>query len=136
MAVILLIAALVLGGCFFIGAGIVSGVSESIVENEQRKKEIAGKMELEGFTWKSSAYGAALASFTVKNNNAFDVKDVELSFDHLGASGTIIRKSTKTVYEVVGAGNEVEFTDIDMGYVGGSVRKIELSITGGTETFR
>jgi hypothetical protein len=58
-----------------------------------------------------------LATFTFKNDNDFDVKDVAVQCDHSANSGTVIDRNTRTIYEVVKAHSTKTVRGFNMGFI-------------------
>ena len=84
---------------------------------------------LENFDWKESAGGALMsADFTIRNNGAVAVKDIEIECIHFGPSGTKIDSNKRTLYEIVGAGQARTFKDFDMGFIHSQVETTSCSI--------
>lgn len=55
--------------------------------------------------------------FRLDNSSYLDVKDPVITCEMDGASGTTIKKSSKTIYEVVPSSGSHEFGPVDMGEV-------------------
>lgn len=58
-----------------------------------------------------------MATFTFKNKNAFDIKDVEVKCTLSAPSGTAVDHNTRTVYEVVKANGVKTVKDFNMGFI-------------------
>lgn len=56
-----------------------------------------------------------LLTFKIKNEGSFDKKDPVMVCDMAGASGTIIKTQSKTIYEVLPAGLTRKFGPVLMG---------------------
>jgi hypothetical protein len=57
------------------------------------------------------------ATLTLKNNNAFDVKDIEIRCDHSAESGTVIEHNTRLIYDIVKARASKTIRDFNMGFI-------------------
>jgi hypothetical protein len=63
------------------------------------------------------------ATFTIKNDNDFAVKDLGIQCDHAGKSGTVMDHNERTIYDVVGAKSTKKFRDVNMGFIQGQAIK-------------
>lgn len=74
--------------------------------------------ELRDFSWSKTAGGSLMkADFTIRNNGATAIKDIEITCDHQGPSGTKIDSNTRTIFEIVPAGKTRTFKSFDMGFI-------------------
>src|SRR5947209_309042 len=55
-----------------------------------------------------------IATFVIRNDNGFDIKDTEIVCTHFGISGTQIDSNTRTIYELVPARSWRQVRDIKM----------------------
>lgn len=70
------------------------------------------------YDWSKSAGGALMqATFTITNKGTVDIKDIEITCTHYGASGTEIDSNTRTIYEIVKASSTRTFKNFDMGFI-------------------
>src|ERR1700686_5518354 len=58
-----------------------------------------------------------IMTFTLRNANDFDVKDIEIDCSHSGNSGTVIDSNVRTVYEIVKAKGSKTIRDFNMGFI-------------------
>lgn len=58
-----------------------------------------------------------IATFTIKNNANFDIKDAEITCIHSTPSGTQIDRNTRTIYEVFRAGRTRTIREFNMGFI-------------------
>ena len=74
--------------------------------------------ELREYSWSKTAGGSLMkADFTIRNNGATDIKDIEIICEHQGPSGTKIDSNTRTIFEIVPAGKTRTFKSFDMGFI-------------------
>jgi hypothetical protein len=69
------------------------------------------------------------ASFDIRNDNDFPVKDVEITCRHSAAFGSKIDSNTRTVYDRVSARSYLLVTDFDMGFIHSKVTSTECGVT-------
>jgi hypothetical protein len=70
-----------------------------------------------------------IATFTLQNTNSFDVKDIEITCEQFGNSGTLIDRNVRTVYEIIKANGTKTVRDFNMGFVHAQATKSSCSIT-------
>jgi hypothetical protein len=71
-----------------------------------------------GFRWERGGFGSVmLATFTVYNDNAFPIKDVEITCVHTTSSGTTIDRNTRTIYERIEGKGYVAAPEMNMGFI-------------------
>ncbi|TXH93009.1 MAG: zinc ribbon domain-containing protein [Rheinheimera sp.] len=92
------------------------------VNNEGRKlsktEEAIKKIELGYIRWERVAFDTAIsASFTLKNGNDFNVKDVEISCTLFAMSGTEMGKKEFVIYDLFLANSEQKITNFNVGFV-------------------
>jgi hypothetical protein len=72
----------------------------------------------------------AIASFSIRNDNAFDVKDVVIRCEFDGASGTKIGELRSTIYQVVKARSSKRMEDFNLGTVHSQVARGGCDVIG------
>jgi hypothetical protein len=86
------------------------------------------KLKLD-FTWKLGGFdNVILATFTVKNQNDFDVKDLRIRCEAFGKSGTRIDRNTRTVFDVVKAKGTKKLPEMNLGFVNAQADKLACDI--------
>lgn len=81
------------------------------------------------FTWKLGGFdNVILATFTVKNENDFDVKDLQIRCEAFGKSGTRIDRNTRTIYDVVKAKGTKRLPEANLGLVNSQAEKLACDI--------
>src|SRR4051794_38989162 len=69
---------------------------------ESDRLEQVRNIKLEKWSWKKGGFdNVMIGTFTIQNTNDFGVKDVLISCEHFAPSGTLIDRSTKTVYQAI-----------------------------------
>jgi hypothetical protein len=87
-------------------------------------------VQIQNWRWHKAAFGSIMeATFTITNGSAFDVKDVEITCEHAAPSGTKIDQNTRTIYEIVRAGECRTFTNFNMGFIANQVDSSAAKIT-------
>jgi hypothetical protein len=89
------------------------------VEEPKPSREAAlANASIVKFTWHKAAFDTVMdANFTVRNNNDFPVKDLEITCEHSASSGTVIDHNTRTIYQVVPPHSIQSFRNFDMGFI-------------------
>jgi hypothetical protein len=73
---------------------------------------------LSDWNWRAEGYIAILfGSFAVQNNNAFDVKDVEITCNLFGNTGTVVDRNVRMIDDVIKAKSSRTFENFNMGFV-------------------
>ena len=82
------------------------------------------------FSWKKAGFDSIMkADFTVTNNNAFAIKDIEITCTHSANSGTVIDRNNRTIYEIVKANGKRKFADFDMGFIHSQATSSSCQVT-------
>jgi len=82
------------------------------------KQQVREKFGIETWSWNKTPGGAFMeASFTITNSSSFDVKDITIRCQHSAKSGTKIDSNTRTIYDVIKAGQTKRFENFDMGFI-------------------
>lgn len=128
---IVVVLALLVGGCFVLSVG--AGV-KAVNEASERKLKVAAQLEIVGFEWKKEGFGSIMeADFSIRNNGTNDVKDIEIECTHYAESGTKIDSNSRTIYEIIKAGETKEFKAFNMGFIHSQAKRSVATITGATE---
>jgi len=86
-------------------------------------------VKIQKWTWKKGGFdNVMIASFTLKNENDFGVKDVVISCDHFAPSGTLIDRNTKTIYQAIKAKSAISVKDVNMGLLHTQVKSSSCSV--------
>jgi hypothetical protein len=107
------------------------GASSSSSPAAPDAREVAlSKLRL-SFDWKLGGFdNVILATFTVKNGNDFDVKDLRVRCEAFGKSGTRIDRNTRTVFDVVKAKGTKKLPEMNLGFVNSQAAKLACDIVG------
>ena len=57
------------------------------------------------------------ANFTVNNGSPYDIKDIEITCEHLAKSGTRIDSNTRTIYDIFPAKKKKTIKNFPMGFI-------------------
>jgi hypothetical protein len=88
-------------------------------------------VELVDFSWKTGGFdNIMMATFVVRNNNDFPVKDITIQCNHSAKSGTEIDSNTKTIYETIAAKKKKTFRDFNMGFIHSQAASSRCHVTG------
>lgn len=131
----------ILGGLWFIGylgsnSNSNTGQSSSSASSSPPAPSVSplaaakASTVLVDFDWGKFAGGSLMkADFTIRNGGAVAVKDIEITCQHSGASGTRIDSNKRTIYEVIQPGKTRTFKDFDMGFIHSQAVSSGCSIT-------
>lgn len=82
------------------------------------KEDAANKVHIVKFNGHKGGFNAVfLADFTIKNDSAYPIKDIEISCKDAANSGTVIDSNNQTIYDVVKAHSTRKFTNVSMGFI-------------------
>ena len=71
-----------------------------------------------------------MIDLTLENTNSFPIKDVEVTCQDYGNSGTLIDRNVRTVYEVVKAKSSKAISNFNMGFIHSQATKSSCSVSG------
>jgi hypothetical protein len=75
-------------------------------------------VKLSKMSWKKGGFDSVMiVSFTLENTNSFPVKDVEVTCEGSGNSGTLIDINVRTIYDVVKAKSAKPISNFNMGLI-------------------
>lgn len=97
-------------------------------------EDIAARLasvKLVDFSWSKSGFGrVALVDFTLKNSSAQTVKDIVISCQHIGKSGTVVGTNIKTIFDRLDANRSKTFHDVNVGILPDQTDKTSCSVVG------
>jgi len=83
-----------------------------------RDESALQNVKLVDFSWSTGGFNSVmLATFVIKNDNDFPVKDITITCTHFAQSGTEIDSNTHTIYDVVKAKKKRTFREVNMGFI-------------------
>ncbi|WP_220006012.1 hypothetical protein [Bradyrhizobium sp. BR 10261] len=78
----------------------------------------ASKMSVATLEWKVGGFGSVgLVSPTLRNDNAFEVKDIEIECTFSGKSGTRLSSKTYVIFDTVKGKSKRTFKDLNLGFI-------------------
>jgi hypothetical protein len=90
-------------------------------------------LEIVDFNSSKEAFGSVMeASFMIKNNALIDIKDITVLCEHSAASGTVIDRNSRTIYDVVKSKATRSFKKINMGFIHSQALRSACRITAAT----
>ncbi len=114
----------------FSTGGAISSSTLSTPPPPSRDDTATQNVELVDFSWKTGGFdNIMLATFVVRNNNDFAVKDITIRCNHSAKSGTEIDSNTKTIYETIDPKKKRTFRDFNMGFIHSQASKSRCQIT-------
>lgn len=82
------------------------------------------------FTWRKGGFETAMiADFVITNPSPWRVKDLEVTCDHFGPSGTKINSNVKTIYEIVEPKGTKRVNQINMGFIRSQATQSSCTVT-------
>jgi hypothetical protein len=143
MRLILIMVLLVVVGAFFVpkpqsnngGAAKSVEVAQSMGKIDQyiSEHERLQKIKIQKWSWKKDGFGSVMmATFVLQNTNDKTVKDIEITCEHFGNSGTLIDKNIRTIYETINAKATKTIGNFNMGFVHSQATKSSCTVTGYT----
>ncbi|MEM1113239.1 MAG: zinc ribbon domain-containing protein [Pseudomonadota bacterium] len=105
----------------------VQGDQNRLDRGPTRSEALEG-MELT-FTWERSLDMFMVADLSITNNNAVDVKDLEITCVHFAKSGTQIDRNRREIFEIFPAGQTRSYPDFQMGFMHSQADKSACSIS-------
>lgn len=81
------------------------------------------------FSWGKTGFGNVMeATFNIKNNSKFPIKDLEILAIHSAPSGTVIDSNERTIFESWKAGEERTISKFNMGFIHSQANRSEVRI--------
>jgi hypothetical protein len=97
------------------------------------KQDQIAAIKIEKWSWKKAGFdNVMIGTFTIKNSNEFNVKDIVLSCQHYAPSGTLIDHNERTVYQAIKPNSSIIIKDFNMGFVHTQAAKSSCSVTNFT----
>lgn len=94
------------------------------------KEEAKGLVKIEKYNWATGGFGSVLvADFKIKNDSKYAVKDIEITCDHFGKSGTKIDSNKRVINDIVEAKSSKTFKKFNMGFINSQADSSGCEIT-------
>lgn len=104
-------------------------VSLSRERTDSPRNQALSQVKLK-FTWRRGGFGTAMiADFVITNPSPWRIKDMEVTCDHFGPSGTKIDSNVRTIYQTVEPGETKKVDEFNMGIMHAQATKSSCSIT-------
>lgn len=88
------------------------------------------KIKVGGLTWEKGGFGTVMiATFSIINDNEFDVKNVTITCGHTSNSGTLIDANSKILYEIVSANGYHFERDFNFGFIDSQANRTRCIVT-------
>lgn len=101
--------------CIIVAALLCSSAAAAQVVADHQAQMDKIKMDWSG---RRAGFGNVfVATFKLKNENPFDVKDVVVECSHQAPSGTDVGRRRETLYRLIKAGASTVAKDINMGFL-------------------
>jgi len=82
------------------------------------REDVASSVRILDWSWSKGGFGNIMkADFQMRNDSRYDIKDIVVKCTHFGKSGTEIDSNTRTIYDVIEAGETKVFQDFSMGFI-------------------
>lgn len=93
------------------------------------KESILEAIELD-FKWQLGGFDTnMMVDFTITNNSAHTIKDIEVRCRHFAKSGTEIDSNRRTIYELFPKGQKKRVPDFNMGFIHSQAASSSCAIT-------
>jgi hypothetical protein len=88
------------------------------------------QVTIQKWNWNKGGFGSVmLATFVLKNSNQVEIKDIEVTCEHSGNSGTRIDSNKRTIYETVKPNSTRTISNFSMGFIHSQATKSSCSVT-------
>lgn len=96
---------------------------ETVVKQPSPESNIS----IKNLNWTRGGFGSVmLVTFTLKNENHYNVRDVQIKCDLSGKSGTVIGSVEQTIFERLV--DTKTFSDVNMGFIPGQTNSVNCSV--------
>lgn len=84
----------------------------------EARRPASDRLKISGQSWRTGGFDTiGMMTFTVSNENPYSVKDISISCDFYGNSGTLLGSRSHTVYEIVKANTKRTFKAVNIGFI-------------------
>jgi hypothetical protein len=99
---------------------------DSSYDEEREARQL---VTIADWSWHKEGFNNIMeADFTITNGSRFDIKDIKIKCVHSAKSGTQIDSNTRTIYDVIKAGETRQFRKFSMGFIHSQVESSSASI--------
>jgi hypothetical protein len=96
-----------------------------------REETALNNTKLVDFSWSKGGFdNVMLATFVIKNNNDFPIKDITVKCTHSAKSGTEIDSNTHTIYDTIKPHKKRTFREVNMGFIHSQAASSGCTVTG------
>jgi hypothetical protein len=96
----------------------ISPEVEARVRAELAQEELFNNVSLKNTVWHKGGFGTVMtATFRLHNGNDVKVKDIEVTCNQYGPSGTLIGTTTRTIYRALPPKADTTVQDFNMGFI-------------------
>lgn len=93
------------------------------------------EVSIKKWNWKKGGFDTVMiATFTLRNENSYPVKDIKIRCELSGNSGTSIDSVEETIYDSVPANGTKTFPEVSMGFVRSQTSRASCEIKGVTKS--
>lgn len=94
-----------------------------------RRDQALAQTKIE-FTWRKGGFETAMiADFVITNASPWRIKDLEVTCEHFGPSGTKIDSNVRTIYEIVEPKSTKHINEFNMGMIRSQVSSSSCAVT-------
>ncbi|QOG20412.1 hypothetical protein [Bradyrhizobium sp. SEMIA] len=98
--------------------------AELKAELAELQRPVTDRMDITDQSWEKGGFNSVgIMNFTIKNGNAYAVKDVTVSCRFFGKSGTLLNDNSQTVYDIVPANATKRFTKVNVGFINSQAQR-------------
>jgi hypothetical protein len=96
----------------------ISPAVEAKIRAELAREELVNNVTLTKTAWKKGGFGTVMvATFKFHNANDVAVKDIEVTCNQFGPSGTLISTTARTIYRALPPKTDTSIQDFSMGFI-------------------
>lgn len=87
-------------------------------QDDELKRDPTDQMEIDTSSWEKGGFdNVGLMSVTIKNSNAFTVKDITISCRFAAKSGTELSDARHTIYDTIKPKSAKSFRKLNVGFI-------------------
>ena len=113
---LIILLSIIIGVIWYMSSGTSQKtVTEPSIRTISPKEKAIAITKLD-FKWGTDGL-VMIADFIIQNQSEYDIKDITIECSHSAKSGTPIDSNTRTIYDIVKAGQKKRFPNFNMGFI-------------------
>lgn len=98
---------------------------------EQDRLEQTRNIKISKWSWKKGGFdNVMIGTFTLENTNTFGVKDILIACEHTAPSGTVLGRTSGTVFQALKAKGVLTVKDFNMGLLHSQASQSSCAVKG------